>query len=98
MYHFNAAPPSNADRQTINSLLQVAERITLRVLPTMTLRALRLKICKTMKFSASRTAISLWLQMQDSSCAPLESDRDAQDLAWLGIESGSHIVFTKYDK
>ncbi|KAJ6531237.1 hypothetical protein B0H19DRAFT_1190890 [Mycena capillaripes] len=98
VYHFIAAPSSNTDRQTINSLLQDAKRITLRVLPTMPLRALRLKICKTMKFSASSTAIALWLQMQDSSCTPLETDRDAQDLAWLGIESGSHIIFTQYEK
>jgi hypothetical protein len=98
MYHCIAAPLSNPDRQTINSLIENAERVTLRVLPTMTLRALRLKICKTMKYSASRTAISLWLQMQDSSCTPLESDRDAQDLAWLGIESGSNIIFIKHEK
>ncbi|KAF7337954.1 Tubulin-specific chaperone E [Mycena venus] len=98
MYHCNAAPPfSNADLQAANanSLIQDAERIILRVLPTMTLRALRLKICKTMKYSASSTALSLWLQMQDGSFTLLEGDRDTQDLAWLGIESGSNIIFCK---
>ncbi|KAJ7149343.1 hypothetical protein C8R46DRAFT_1179791 [Mycena filopes] len=98
MYHCTAPPPPNADRDGINSLLKDADHITLRVLPTMTLRALRLKVCKTMKSSAARTAISLWLQMQDSSCTPLDSDRDAQDLAWLGIELGSNILFTMDDK
>lgn len=97
MYHC-FVPPSNTDPATTNSLIENAECITLRVLPTMTLRALRLKVCKTLKCSAARTAISLWLQMQDSSCAPLETDRDSQDLAWLGIESGSNIIFTKHDK
>ncbi|KAJ7681776.1 hypothetical protein B0H17DRAFT_1075669 [Mycena rosella] len=100
MYHCSAAPAANADadQRTTNSLIEDAERITLRVLPTMTLRALRLKVCKTMKYSASRTAISLWLQMQDSTRAPLDSDRDGQDLAWLGIESGSNIFFTTNEK
>ncbi|KAJ7461535.1 hypothetical protein FB451DRAFT_1268490 [Mycena latifolia] len=98
MYHSFTPPALNADRQATNSLLKDAERITLRVLPTMTLRALRLKVCKTMKYSAPRTAISLWLQMQDGSCVPLDSDRDSQDLSWLGIESGSNIIFTTNDK
>ncbi|KAJ7864819.1 hypothetical protein B0H14DRAFT_2440573, partial [Mycena olivaceomarginata] len=93
MYRSAVTPPSsNADREASNSLIQNAERITLRVLPTMTLRALRLKICKTMKYSPASTALALWLQMQDKSFSPLESDRDGQDLAWLGIESGSSIV------
>lgn len=98
MYHCVTPPPSNADPQTTNSLIENAERITLRVLPTMTLRAFRLKVCKAMKYSAADTAISLWLQMEDSSCVPLKSDRDSQDLAWLGVESGSNIIFTKHDK
>ncbi|KAJ7766787.1 hypothetical protein B0H16DRAFT_1309252 [Mycena metata] len=98
MYHCTAPPPASADRAAINSLLRDAEHIPLRVLPTMTLRAFRLKVCKTIKSSAARTAISLWLQMQDSSCTPLDTDRDTQDLAWLGIESGSNIFFTKDDK
>ncbi|KAJ7161512.1 hypothetical protein C8R43DRAFT_1063744 [Mycena crocata] len=98
LYHCFAAPASTSDPQATNSLLENAEHITLRVLPTMTLRALRLKVCKTMKLSASSTAIVLWLCMQDSTCAPLEIDRDLQDLAWLGIDSGSNIIFTTYDK
>ncbi|KAJ7137777.1 outer arm dynein light chain 1 [Mycena epipterygia] len=97
MYHCSVAPPLNADPQTTDRLIENADRITLRVLPTMTLRALRLKVCKTMKYSASRTAIALWLQMRDRTCAPLESDRDTQDLAWLGIESRSTLIFTKHD-
>ncbi|KAJ7481176.1 hypothetical protein B0H11DRAFT_2157842 [Mycena galericulata] len=91
MYYCVGPLPSNADPETANSLIENAERITLRVLPTMTLRAFRLKVCKTMKSSASNTAISL-------SFVPLESDRDSQDLAWLGVESGSTIIFTKNDK
>ncbi|KAF8205723.1 hypothetical protein K438DRAFT_1905308 [Mycena galopus ATCC 62051] len=99
VYRCAVTPPSsNTDHWTKNSLMKDSERITLRVLPTMTLRAFRLKICKSMKYSASSTALSLWLQMQDGSFTPLESDRDAQDLAWLGIESGSNIIFTKYEK
>ncbi|KAJ6618857.1 hypothetical protein B0H10DRAFT_2217348 [Mycena sp. CBHHK59/15] len=98
MYHASDTPALNADHREINSLIEKSEYITLRVLPTMTLRALRLKIMKTMKYRTLNTAISLWLQMRDNSCVALESDRDSQDLAWLGVESGSNIIFVKHDK
>ncbi|KAJ7074091.1 hypothetical protein C8F01DRAFT_8067 [Mycena amicta] len=88
-----AAPPNNPIH-----LQRPDQHITLRALPTMTLRALRLKLCKTTKRSPGNTAVSLWLQMQDNSYAPLSEDRDEQDLAWLGVEAGSNIIFTIHDK
>jgi hypothetical protein len=98
MYRSTGAPTSDANPHEVKILIENAERIKLRVLPTMTLRALRLKVCKTAKCSASNTAIALWLQMRDGACVALESDRDSQDLAWLGLESGSNIIFTQRDK
>ncbi|KAJ7632998.1 hypothetical protein FB45DRAFT_914126 [Roridomyces roridus] len=80
-----------------NNLMDNTDRTILRVLPTMTLRAFRLKVRKTMKqhAAASDTAmVLLWLQMQDTSWALLDIDRDQHDLAWLGVESGSNIICT----
>ncbi|KAJ7217128.1 hypothetical protein GGX14DRAFT_602135 [Mycena pura] len=98
MYHCFDLPARNADSQATNSIMADAEQFTLRVLPTMTLLTLRLKVCKTMKRNASNTAVLFWLRMQDDSFARLDHDRDMQDLAWLGLESGSNIFFTIHDK
>ncbi|KAF7295520.1 CAP-Gly domain-containing protein [Mycena indigotica] len=91
IFHSMTEPPVSAEGLT--------DRITLRALPTMTLHALRLKLCKTAKRRPGNTAVDIWLQMNDSenSYAILAEDRDTQDLAWLGIESGSNIVFALHD-
>ncbi|CAK5265254.1 unnamed protein product [Mycena citricolor] len=67
--------------------------VKLRALPSMSLGALRSKILKTLKHSPNHTRITLWLRMDHNSFTLLESDRDSQDLAWLGIENGSVLRF-----
>ncbi|KAJ3822625.1 hypothetical protein F5880DRAFT_1613617 [Lentinula raphanica] len=62
--------------------------VTVRVLPTMTLRIFDLKLCKTLSIDKS-SRCSLWLKMNDNSWAKMTDM--SQDLAWLGIESGSQI-------
>jgi len=67
--------------------------VSLRVLPTMSLRNLRLKICKTLKYDARKTDINCWLQMPDGSLMTLGHENDARDLDTLGIEPGSQIIY-----
>ncbi|KAF8163437.1 hypothetical protein B0H34DRAFT_649985 [Crassisporium funariophilum] len=66
---------------------------TIRVLPTMTLRNLRLKACKALKFDTRRTALKCWLRMHDATLTELDSQYDTRNLDWLGIENGSQIVY-----
>ncbi|KDR81741.1 hypothetical protein GALMADRAFT_239919 [Galerina marginata CBS 339.88] len=65
----------------------------LRVLPTMTLRILRLKLCKSLKYDARSTKITFWLRMGHRLLSKLETQQDSRDLDWLGVESGSQIVY-----
>ena len=67
--------------------------VSLRVLPTMSLRNLRLKICKTLKYDARNTEINCWLHMSDGSLMTLGHENDSLDLDRLGIEPGSQIIY-----
>jgi hypothetical protein len=67
--------------------------VSLRVLSTMKFGLFRLKVIKALvagKNRRNRDAAYLWLRMRDDTLAPLQNDD--QELAWWGIENGSHIV------
>lgn len=66
---------------------------TIRVLPNMTLRVLRLKICKALKRDPRHTNIMFWLRMAHGSLARLDNEQDSRDLDWLGLENNSHIMY-----
>jgi len=65
----------------------------LRVLPTMSLRILRIKICKVLKLDARHTDLTIWLRMGQGTLAKLDKEHDARDIDWLGIERESKIVY-----
>jgi len=67
--------------------------VVLRMLPTMSLRTLRLKICKALKYDARRTDLTLWLGMGQGTLTRLDREYDARVIDWLGIERGSQIVY-----
>ena len=67
--------------------------VSIRVLPTMSLRNLRLKVCKTLKYDARNTNINCWLQISDGSLMTLGHENDSRDLDTLGIEPGSQIIY-----
>ncbi|KAF7322374.1 CAP-Gly domain-containing protein [Mycena chlorophos] len=110
IYPISAPPPSPSPTTTTTHhptptlnppTLVLPPPTPLRALPSMTLRALRLKLRKTAK-QRGQVTVSIWLQTRDgTSAAPtyalLGEERDAQDLAWLGIESGSNILFRVQD-
>ena len=63
--------------------------ITLRVLPTMTVRIFKMKVSKSFKISRHQTSIKLWLKMQDGTFAAM--DNDEHDLDWWGLDHSSEI-------
>jgi len=65
----------------------------LRVLPTMSLRILRIKICKLLKLDARQMDLTIWLRMGQGTLVKLDREHDARDIDWLGIERGSKIVY-----
>jgi hypothetical protein len=64
--------------------------VPLRVLPSMSLRVLRIKILKTLGMPRN-AFIDLWLKMTDGNYVQIPSEHDAQDLSWWGIENGSDV-------
>jgi len=68
---------------------------TLRVLPSMTLRVLCLKVFKTLKIT-TRTSIRLWLLLErEGVCEYAELDMELLNRAieWWGVEENSKIAF-----
>ncbi|KAL0577801.1 hypothetical protein V5O48_004168 [Marasmius crinis-equi] len=72
-------------------LVESAEAMPLRVLPTMTLKVFRLKVRKTMKVQPQEE-MTLWVLMPDGKWIELGIERDGQDLEWLGLEEGSQLA------
>ena len=57
----------------------------------MSLRMLRMKILKATK--QRRVGVQLWQKMENGAMRELLGDCDYRELNWLGLESGSIIVF-----
>ncbi|KAF8965202.1 hypothetical protein BDZ97DRAFT_1904102 [Flammula alnicola] len=76
-----------------NNQFPDAPEATLRVLPSMSLRILRLKICKVLKCDARHINITFWLRMGHGALAKLDNEHDSRDLDWLGIENDSQIIY-----
>jgi hypothetical protein len=71
-----------------------ASSMVLRVLPTMTLRMFRLKVWKAVKTSRSPyRSVDMRLRMADGTLAELSTTEDEHDLAWLGFENDSDVIF-----
>jgi len=81
-------PPS--DSCGVDQLLQATQSVHLRVLPSLSLRHLRAKIGKVTKH---RATVTCWLRMRDGTLAELKSNDDYRDLSWMGLESGSQIIY-----
>jgi len=73
--------------------LDQTPKVILHVLPSMTLRIFRMKVCKILKYDLRRTNLTCWLRMGDGSLSELDSQYDSRDLDWLGVETGSQIIY-----
>jgi len=87
---YSAPNPASAECPNF----ELSDCITLFVLPSMTLRALRARISKALKGRAAGTKVMLWQRMQDDFLSELDTGQDSKDLAWLGLEEGTTIVYT----
>ena len=77
-------------------MAQLAPPSTLRVLPTMPIRLLQPKLLKSLRLPFDRTGkgtkLDIWLVMNDDGLRKIEFEDDNRDIAWCGIEDGSHII------
>jgi hypothetical protein len=65
--------------------------LLLKVLPSMTLRTLRMKLSKVLK--SGKATVLVWVRETNGDLRELGFDLDSQDLDRLGIEDGSDVVF-----
>ncbi|KAL1741359.1 hypothetical protein HDZ31DRAFT_45613 [Schizophyllum fasciatum] len=86
LYPLDAPPDTTfTSPETTVHALDTAPPLTLRVLPTLPLKALKQRQGAT-KATKQRGAVRLWLRMHDGAAELVD---DAEDLAWLGLEEGS---------
>jgi hypothetical protein len=75
-----------------------ADAVPLRILQSMPLKLLRAKVLKTLKTSGTMSkatkSIKLHLKMADDRMLELESEKDAQEVDWLGVDEGSHLYYS----
>ena len=91
----------NHPRCLTSDLLNLSDPTILRVLPTMTVRAFRMKVTKSLKIpKAQQGSLRLWLRMPDGWISELtassnfadQQQRDSYDLSWYGLENGSEVI------
>jgi len=79
------------------SLVAAEEKIqpvplALKVLPSMALKTLRIKLSKALK--CGKATIRLWVRHTNGDLQELGFEHDQQVLDWLGIMDGSDFVFS----
>lgn len=91
-----AVPKQYAGSSAKALLTQLLPPSALRVLPTMAMRLLRLKLLKFLKLPVDRAhqegSIEIWIVMDDDGLTKLDLEDESRDLAWWGMQDGSHIV------
>jgi len=75
---------------------QLGPPMTIRVLPSMTMRVFRIKLLKTLKIPPLAGRIDVphpraWLVMDESALSELDLEQDSRDLAWWGIQNESEV-------
>ncbi|KAG6814569.1 hypothetical protein H0H92_000097 [Tricholoma furcatifolium] len=84
---YRSLSPTASDYQQV---LKSQDQLILRVLPTMTLRALRMKTSKTLKL---KSHVLFWVQQIDGILTELGTECDDQKINWLGLDEGTPVVF-----
>lgn len=65
--------------------------LVLKILPSMTLRTLRMKLSKILK--SSNATMLLWVRQNDGNLHELDFEHDREDLDRIGIQEGSDLIF-----
>lgn len=79
-------------KQRSDAIVEPPEAV-LRVLPSMSLKILKLKIHKTLKLNPRQTTLTFWLYMGNGALTELDNEQDGRDLDWLGIDNDSFIIY-----
>ncbi|KAH0583677.1 hypothetical protein H2248_009291 [Termitomyces sp. 'cryptogamus'] len=84
---YRSLTPTASDYQQV---LESRSPLMLCVLPTMTLRALRVKTRKALKIKSN---VLFWISQSDGTLAELRTEHDDQTVDWLGLNEGSKLIY-----
>jgi hypothetical protein len=78
-----------------NVMTELPPPTPLRVLPTMAIRVFKLKLSKVLKLPLDTFQLDdadVYLVMGDDKLSKLDLREEERDLAWWGIQNGSHVI------
>ena len=92
IFFASAAPPAHVSPDSAY-LAGAASEHTLRVLSSMSVRTLRLKLLKACKVPrAQHAAARLWMVLPGGECVELTDEYAARDLAYWGVDADTRFV------
>ncbi|KAI0748566.1 hypothetical protein C8Q80DRAFT_1103758 [Daedaleopsis nitida] len=94
IYHVPHAPPASISPDGLTSFLGGSKsEMTLRVLTTMPVRTLRLKLIKSFKVPKARHGtVRLWMVLPDRHFVELDEGYAGRDLGYWGVEDNTQFV------
>lgn len=92
--HVAHTPPTSLSSDELESFLgQSDAQITLRVLSTMTVRTLRLKLIKSLKVPKTKhSTVKLWIVLPNGHFVELDEEYAGRDLGYWGVDNGTQLV------
>ena len=86
-------PRTSTEDELAAYLSRCKSELTLRVLSSMSVRTLRLKLIKSFKIpKAKQAAVRLWMIMPDGHFVELDEEYAGRDLAYWGVDEGTQFV------
>ncbi|TFK94748.1 RNI-like protein [Polyporus arcularius HHB13444] len=94
IYHGASAPPASLPPNERERYLgECKSELTLRVLPTMSVRTLRMKLMKSFKIpKAQQSSVRLWMALPDGHFIELDEEFTGRDLAYWGVDADTQFV------
>ncbi|KAI0723930.1 hypothetical protein C8T65DRAFT_734439 [Cerioporus squamosus] len=94
IYHGTSPPPASlSPNESASYLGQCKSELTLRVLSTMSVRTLRMKLIKSFKIPKARQgSVRLWMVLPDGHFVELDEDFAGRDLAYWGVDEDTQFV------
>ncbi|TBU35667.1 hypothetical protein BD311DRAFT_707861 [Dichomitus squalens] len=93
-YHCSTVPPQSLAADELATYLDRRKaELTLRVLSSISVRTLRLKLMKSFKIpKAQHAAVRLWMVMPDGHFVELDEEYAGRDLAYWGVDEDTQFV------
>ena len=94
VHYGNTGPPATLTAPELAAFLgQCKSTATLRVLSTMSIRTMRLKLIKTLKIpKAQHAAVRLWMILPNGHFVELTEEYFGRDLAYWGVDEDTQFV------